>query len=192
MTTIARWGQVASALAVALATATGVASLAQAPAAGRKPEAVRVGELPTVEVKPGKFRVVVVERGVLEATHTTDILNQVEGNTTIISLLPEGSRVKKGDHVGELDSALLRDHLMNQQITAAQAEANYQNAKLSREVAEIALREYAEGTFKQEDEALRGTIALARSAIQKANTRLERTRRRGNGWTTHSPRGKVR
>ena len=178
--TIARWGKVGSALAVALATASGVVSLAQVPGDGprpdQKPAAVRADDLPTAEVKPGKLRFAVVERGALEAVRATDLLSQIEGMTTIISIRPEGTRVKKGEVVCELDSATLRDKLSNQRIILAQAEANSQNARLSRESAETALREYVEGTFKGEDGALRGSIVVAKSAIRKANARLDRTR----------------
>ena len=74
----------------------------------------------------------------------------IEGQTTIIQLLPEGSAVKKGQVVCELDSATLKDQLVNQWITVKSAEASYENAKLAREVAEIAVVEYAEGIYKQE------------------------------------------
>ncbi len=174
---ITRWLKVASVLAVAAATVTGAASLAQGPGADASPRAARADDLPAREVKPGKLRVVVVERGTVEASRRDDVLSDVEGTTTIISIRPEGSKVKKGDIVGELDSAALRDNLINQRITAAQAEANFQNARLAREAADLALREYDEGTFKAEQQALRGAILAGRSAIKRAEARLERTRR---------------
>ena len=40
-------------------------------------------------------------------------------------ILPEGTRVKKGELVCELDSAALSDQLTNQKITTESAEANY-------------------------------------------------------------------
>jgi RNA polymerase sigma factor (sigma-70 family) len=173
---VTRWMKAASMLAVAAATVTGAASLAQGPGADASPRAVRADDLPAREVRPGKLRVAVVERGSVEALRRDDVLSEIEGNTTILSIRPEGSRVKKGDVVGELDSATLRDNLKNQQITIAQAEANFRNAGIEREIAELALRE-SEGAIKAEQEALRGTIATSRSTIEKAEARLERTRR---------------
>ena len=41
----------------------------------------------------------------------------IEGQTTIIQLLPEGSAVKKGQVVCQLDSAALKDQLINQKIS---------------------------------------------------------------------------
>ena len=63
---------------------------------------------------------------------------------------PEGTPVKKGEIVCQLDSAALNDQLVNQKITTKSAEANHENAKLTREVAEIAVVEYEEGIFKQD------------------------------------------
>ena len=101
----------------------------------------------------------------------------VEGSTTIISILPEGSKVKKGDLVCELDSALLRDQLINQKITTQAAEAAYQNARLTREVAQIAVKEYKEGIYLQDRATIQGGIKLAESALQTTRAELERTRR---------------
>ena len=100
-----------------------------------------------------------------------------KASTTIISILPEGSKVKKGDLVCELDSALLRDQLLNQKITTQAAEAAYQNAKLAREVAQIALKEYKEGIYLQDKATTQGGIKLAESALQVTQAELERTRR---------------
>ena len=62
---------------------------------------------------------------------------QVEGSTTIISLLPEGTKVKKGQLVCELDSSALQDRLKNQRIATLGAEAAYRTPS---EVAEIAVK----------------------------------------------------
>ena len=64
------------------------------------------------------------------------IYSLIKGQTTIIKLVPEGSIVKKGQIVCELDSAALKDQLVNQQITVKSAEANLENAKLARVNAE--------------------------------------------------------
>lgn len=128
----------------------------------------------TYEVRPATLPVTVVERGNLESSQNKDVFCQVEGTgTTIISIVPEGKRVSKGELVCELDSAALRDQLTNQVITTKGAEAAYQNAKLTREVAEIAVIEYMEGIYKQERETAQGEIALADSDRKRAEDRLE-------------------
>ena len=80
----------------------------------------------TTVVRPGKLSVIVKEKGNLESAANKDVLCEVEGGTTIIMIKPEGTPVKQGDVVAELDSAALRDSLINQKITTQQAEASLQ------------------------------------------------------------------
>ncbi|HKI17442.1 MAG TPA: RNA polymerase subunit sigma-70, partial [Isosphaeraceae bacterium] len=117
----------------------------------------------------------VIEKGSLESSDNKDAYCMVEGITTIIRILPEGTRVKRGQVVCELDSAFLRDRLSNQRITIKEAETAIQEAKLDRKVAELAVREYTEGIYKQEQEILSGEIAVASSSLQRADARLART-----------------
>ena len=49
--------------------------------------------------------------GSLESSKNQDAFCLVEGGTTIIMIKPEGTRVKKGEVVCELDSAALNDQL---------------------------------------------------------------------------------
>ena len=62
--------------------------------------------------------------------------------------------------------------LANQQIIVVSAQANYLNAKLTREVAEIAVTEYTEGILKSDLETVEGEIALARSDLMREEERL--------------------
>jgi multidrug resistance efflux pump len=124
-------------------------------------------------VKPANLPVTVTERGILESSQNKDVFNKVEGQTTIIMILPEGTAVTKGQVVCELDSSALQDNLKNQRIATLGAEAAYQQSKLTREVAEIAVTEYVEGVYKQEKETAQGEIALAKSELKRAEDRLE-------------------
>ncbi len=124
-------------------------------------------------VKKQKLVITVSERGNLESAQNTDVTNEVEGQTTILTILPEGTKVKKGQMVCELDSAALRDNLVNQEIATKRAEADFENAKKTREVAEIAVQEYKEGTYKQEVQTINGEITLAKSELERAKDRLK-------------------
>jgi RND family efflux transporter MFP subunit len=178
---LTQWLKVVSVLVVVGATTSGAGLLAQrglqtaVPGRGGHGQAVRADQIATTVVKPGKLSVIVSERGSLYASQTYDAYSLVEGRTTIIQIVPEGTPVKKGQIVCQLDSAALKDQLVNQKITVKSAEANYQNAKLSREVAEIAVLEYREAIFKQDLATLKDEVVAAESAIQKADTRLKRT-----------------
>jgi RND family efflux transporter MFP subunit len=104
------------------------------------------------------------------------VYNHLEEPATIIFIKPEGSHVKKGDLVCELDSASLKDRLVNQEITTKGAEAKYLDSKLTREIAEMAVREYLEGTYRQGLQTANGEIMLAGSRLKRAEARLGRTR----------------
>jgi hypothetical protein len=67
--------------------------------------------------------------------------------------------------------------LNNQEIAIRAAQAAYDNARLTREVAEIAVVEYKEGIFKQEWEAAQGEIALSKSDLERAKDELEWAKR---------------
>ena len=125
------------------------------------------------EVKLAALPITVSDKGSLESSKNQDSLCQVEGSTTIISIVPEGTRVKKGDLVCELDSASLSDQLTNQKIATQGAEASFQNAKLTREVAEIAVKEYEEGIYLQDKATLQGEIKLAESDLARAADRVD-------------------
>ncbi len=131
----------------------------------------------TTVVRSGKLPITVIAKGVLESSKNQDAFCAVEGGTTIISIKPEGTRVTKGELVCELDSAALKDSLVNQKITTESAKANFQNATLTREVAEIAVVEYKDGIFKQDLATVEGEIKLAESDLSRSEDRLDWARR---------------
>jgi multidrug resistance efflux pump len=104
---------------------------------------------------------------------TVEIVNPIAGRATIVLLRPSGSWVKAGEMVCELDASALDALLAEQRIATKSAEANFQNARLTREVAEIAVTEYSEGIFKQDVQTIRGEIALALSDRERAEERLK-------------------
>ena len=105
-------------------------------------KAIAANDNPVYLVKPGKLGISVVARGLVETARKENAYCKVEGSATILWVLPEGSLVAKGQLVCELDSTRLKEQRANQVLAEKQADANYQNAKLTREVAESNLREY--------------------------------------------------
>ena len=65
------------------------------------------------------------------------------------------------------------DLIVNQRITVRSAEANFENAKLTREIAEIAIVEYQEGIFKQDEATLDGEVKLAEADAARAGDHIE-------------------
>ncbi len=97
-----------------------------------------------------------------------------EKDQIITALIPIlGPVLNKWQLVCELDSANLRDQLVNQEIATKKAEADLEQAKKTREVAEIAVREYVEGTFPQDEQSAEGQIKLAEADHIRAQDKLE-------------------
>ncbi len=170
-----RWSKVASVAVVVGATLSGARNFAQRsapehqPVAGNQPKATRGAGPLELQVKPANLVVSVVERGVLDARRHDDVFSNIKGTTTIIQLMPEGTRVKKGDIVCELDASNLRDQLTNATIAVENAKLDYQRAESARELAEAAVTAFVEGTSKQEMNAPR-----ARSPRPKVRFRRPR------------------
>ena len=60
----------------------------------------------------------------VKSTNSQKFYSLVEGQTTIMELVSDGSTVKKGQVICTLDSSMLKDQLVNQQIATRSAEAN--------------------------------------------------------------------
>ena len=89
-----------------------------------------------------------------------------------MDLVPDGSTVKKGQVICTLDSSMLWDQLVNQQIATKSADANHENAKLTREIAEIAVVEYVEGIFEIQFMENEGNIKIAEAELALAEGRF--------------------
>jgi len=104
------------------------------------------------------------------------IQNNIEGRMRIVMVVPDGSMVKKGDVICELDSSALQDQLTNQRITTQSASANFKNCTLARELAEIALAEYEEGVFKSELGELNDDVKIAETELALDQEELNEAR----------------
>ncbi len=180
---LSRWSKAASVLFVISATVSGAGLVthgrapAPPPPARTDTETALSDEPITFQVKPGAFELTYVERGSLESARNQDMFSNVKGTTSIIMIKPEGTRVTKGEVVCELDSASLRDQLVNAQIAIKNAEVDFQNARVARELAESAVAEFVDGTFTQELNSAKADVALAESAIQQSERRRDRARK---------------
>ena len=96
---------------------------------------------------------------------------------TILSILEEGSRVKAGDIVCELDSSTLRDALTVEQLRFAQARSWVEQAQYSLEADQVALREFEAGVLPQDIELVRQNIAICQTLKEQAARNLAWSRR---------------
>src|SRR5262249_55912242 len=92
--------------------------------------------------------------------------------TVIVSMVDNGTRVKKGDTLCSLDSSLLEELAREEEIAAITARSAREQARLALEVATIALREYEHGQVSQTTKTLEGRIALAESDSQRQLDRV--------------------
>ena len=120
------------------------------------------------EVKRADFLVTIVEGGTMEAVNEVVIRNEVEGNSRVIYIVPEGSFVKKGDLLVQLDTADAAEKVNQQEISYEKAKAALVQAENNLEIeksviqsaidaadlkvrfAELDLKKFKEGQMLQE------------------------------------------
>jgi HlyD family secretion protein len=146
---------------------------------------------PTAVVQRKILQVTVVARGNLESARNGDIVCSVRSGTkgstnasTIKFLLDNGTEVKKGDKVIELDDSGLQEQLKSQNIDTNNAEADWVKAKEqysideiqaqsdiekavnARDLAKIDLDKYKEGDYPQALKDVDGRIETCRSDLE--------------------------
>jgi len=152
---------------------------------------VRGGEDPTSSfatfvAKRGPLTISVLESGTISPQEQITLRNEVEGRTSIVSLVPDGSIVKKGDLLVELDASTLKDAIIDQDIQVQRADAAYIGAKESLAVTEnqaksdidVArltlkfarqdLQQYVDGIYPKDANELRARIRLAEEDLKRA------------------------
>ena len=145
-------------------------------------------------VKRGDFLVSLVEGGTLRAVQELIIRNELEGATTIVSVVPEGTTVKQGDLLVELDSSALKEKIANQEVTVQNSEGAYGRAKEDLEIQRLTmdaavkdaalkvefaisdLEKYKEGDWLQTRRAIEARITIAQEENQRALDRLNWTK----------------
>ena len=86
------------------------------------------------EVKRGDFLVSVTAGGTLEAVNQEVIRNEVDGNSRVIFIIPEGTVVKEGDLLVELDGAEAEEQLNQQKLSYEKAVQDFQAANANLQI----------------------------------------------------------
>lgn len=147
--------------------------------------------IPTTAVRRADLSATLTAGGRVESSQNTEIECRLErmsiggqgneftggGSSTILSLLDEGTTVRKGDVLCTLDASAYEELLRQQQITLERAQADHRQAELELEVAKIAVDEFQNGMLKQTLQTYRGQIALAESDLERGADRLEWSKR---------------
>jgi len=147
--------------------------------------------VPTFTVRRGPLTISVTEAGAIKPREQVTIKSEVEGQSTVISLVAEGERVKKGDLLMELDASRLQDERVDQQIrvqngeaafirarenlavTKNQADSDIARAELDYQFAQEDLANYQEGEFPTQLKKAESEITLAKEELERAAQKLE-------------------
>lgn len=142
------------------------------------------------EVRRGPLLISILTRGDLSAADSSDLRCELEGRTTILWLLPDGTQVSEGDLVCELDATPLVQQKFQQEIGLRNAEAAFVKATQNHEIqlsqnrsdiakavqklefAKLDLNRYLEGERASELEKAKQTIDLAKEDATRAASKL--------------------
>jgi HlyD family secretion protein len=180
-----------------LAGVVAVALLTTASLAGDDSKSLPI-KLITHKVKPERLEPQIIERGTLESANNSHLICRVKAltsnatvATTIKWVIDDGSLVKRGQLVVELDSSALEEVLKTRRITRDTADLNLaqgneqlaitrsQNesdltaARLMVQLAELDLEKYLKGDLVQVLEDLKGRQIVAEGNVQELEEALE-------------------
>lgn len=147
----------------------------------------------TFPVTRGNLRISVLNRGTVDALNSTDVRCDVEGTSTIISIVPEGTYVNRDDVLVELETGEYKDRLNQQEISfqraaadltqasesysiqKSQNESDITAASLELEFAEVDLKKYVEGEWPQQEAKAKADVAIASEELNRAQDKLNWT-----------------
>jgi len=124
------------------------------------------------KVARSDFVLHVTERGEIKSAGVTEIRSEVKSNNTpgvaILRIIAEGSTVKAGDFVVELDASALESERTSQQISCNTVEALVIEARNIYQTAVIAQREYLEGTYVEARQTIESAVFVAEENLNRA------------------------
>ena len=127
-------------------------------------------EVTTQRPVVGEFVFDIVERGELESSANVELRCEIASadGVRILDIVPEGSLVKEGDVLVELDDSTLRKDLAAQKIAVNTAEAALSKVSNDHAAAVIARKEYDLGTFVQDELKLESELFVAEEYSRRA------------------------
>ncbi|MDY0292251.1 MAG: HlyD family efflux transporter periplasmic adaptor subunit [Desulfuromonadaceae bacterium] len=147
------------------------------------------GQRVSVAVKRGDLTINVLTDGTIKPSDQVVISNTMEGRTTILSLVKEGTMVQQGDLLIELDASALEDRLVEQQIRVQNDAADYvqarenlevvknqaasdvEQAQLALEFSHVDLEKYEKGEYPAAVDEARARIAVSQEELRRAEER---------------------
>lgn len=155
----------------------------------------RGGDYLTAPVVRGDLPVVVTERGELESTNSITVRCDVEvKEIKLVTIIPEGTRVAKGDEVATLDADELKNKFAEQQVKWKTADGKAKGAagdlevqtnkeqseiekgELAWKLAKIDKEQYEKRGYQVELDKREGAVGVAKKELKEADDNLEFTR----------------
>lgn len=146
---------------------------------------------PFYEAKQGPLTISITESGTIKSSEMDIIKNEVEGQAAILYLIPEGTVVKKGELLVELDSSEVQDELVDQEIRMKnadsasvsatanlevvknQAQSDVERAQLDYQFAQQDLQKYKEGDYPKALNESKAKIQLAQEELKRAEEKAK-------------------
>jgi len=153
------------------------------------------GAEPCARAQRGPLVVDLSEDGEIKPSEQLILKSEVEGRHSILYIIPEGSMVRKGDLLVELDVATTVDERVNQEIAVTNAASALEMKREDLEIArnqaasdvELAeqdlafaredLEKYEEGEYPNKLDETKGAIALAEQELEQAREKYEWSKR---------------
>jgi HlyD family secretion protein len=150
--------------------------------------------VPVFIAEEGPLTISVAENASIRAREQVILKSEVEGQTTIIYLVPEGTRVKQDDLLVELDASALHDERIEEEIDVQNAEAGFIRARETLEVvknqaaadisraeldyrfAQEDIRMYMAGEYPKKRKEVDSRITLAEEELKRATDKAEGSR----------------
>jgi len=150
----------------------------------------RVTQSPTAPVERGPLTISVVESGTVRPRQQIILRNEMDNDATIVSIVKEGTLVKQGDLLVELDATLLendraerRIRVQNSEATLVfaqenfgvvtnQAQADIDQAELQLRFAKQDFEKYLRGEYPKQIKVLESKITLSEEELGQAREQL--------------------
>lgn len=141
------------------------------------PQAKFIGPVQTEKVRKGLLRVTVNDDGNVESAANVDLKCQVQGGSQILWIIPQGTEVKEGDLLVRLNSSAIEEQITSQKILYERAVADQVLAETELAVAQIAVKEYEDGTVVKEMQTADANIVIAKENLKSSENLLRHNER---------------
>jgi HlyD family secretion protein len=131
----------------------------------------------TQVAQKGRLMVTIGSEGNLESATNAELKCQVQGGARIISIVPDGTHVKAGAELVQLDRSTFEQQLNAEQIIYERAVATKIQAEQDYEAAAASVREYESGTYHKDLQAAEAQITVARQNLDTDKNVLSHTER---------------